>query len=216
MITAAVEVLSRLVSSIGEHGPELLETGVNLLIAIATGLVQAIPQLLAMIPQIIVALINAFKNADWASIGSNIVSGVWNGITGLWGDLVGKVQEAVNNLWNSAKRALGISSPSKKFKYIGEMSVEGTEQGFEENEQEMTRIVHDVYAGIGDTAEEAMRPIMAGGFAADAMERNVSVNLSATGSVDGTYIVVPVTLDGREIARATAWSMGQQLAWEEI
>jgi hypothetical protein len=57
---------------------------------------------------------------------------------------------------------------------------------------------------------------MAGGFAADAMERNVSVNLSATGSVDGTYIVVPVTLDGREIARATAWSMGQQLAWEEI
>ena len=216
MITAAVEVLSRIVSSIGEHGPELLTTGVNLLIAIATGLVQAIPQLLAMIPQIIVALINAFKDADWASIGSNIVSGVWNGITGLWGDLVGKVQEAVNNLWNSAKRALGISSPSKKFKYIGEMSVEGTEQGFEENEQEMTRIVHDVYAGIGDTAEEAMRPIMAGGFAADAMERNVSVNLSATGSVDGTYIVVPVTLDGREIARATAWSMGQQLAWEEI
>ena len=29
-------------------------------------------------------------------------------------------------------------------------------------------------------------------------------------------IVVPLTLNGREIARATAWSMGEQLAWEEI
>ena len=172
--------------------------------------------MLAMIPQIITALMNAFFNADWPSIGQNIVSGVWNGIVSLWDGLVAKVSEAVSNLWKSAKNALGISSPSKKFKYIGEMSVEGTMEGFEENEQEMTRVVHDVYAGIGDTAEAALRPVMAGNVSAEAMERNISVNMSATGSVDGTYIVVPVNLDGREIARATAWSMGQQLAWEEI
>lgn len=34
---------------------------------------------------------------------------------------------------------------------------------------------------------------------------------------DDYYIrVVPLTLDGREIARATAWQMGEQLAWEEM
>ena len=140
------------------------------------------------------------------------MTGIWNGITGLWSDLVDKLTEGVTNLWKSAKNALGISSPSKKFKYIGEMSVEGTEEGFEDREAEMTRVVHDVYTGLSDTAEDAMQPITT----SENLERNVSYNLSATGNVDGTYIVVPLTLDGREIARATAWSMGQQLAWEEM
>jgi hypothetical protein len=46
------------------------------------------------------------------------------------------------------------------------------------------------------------------------IESAVSYNLSATGGQ--TQIVVPLFLDEREIARATAWSMGQQLAWEEM
>ena len=215
MISAAADVLLQLVQSIGEHGPELLETGINLLIQLALGLVQAIPKLLAMLPEIITAIINTFANADWKSIGLNIVQGVWNGIVSLWDGLVSEFSAAVSRLWQSAKNALGISSPSKKFKYIGEMSVKGTEEGFEENEAEMTRVVRDVYAGIGDTAEEALQPVMTGSMTED-IERNVSVNMSATGSVDGTYIVVPLSIDGREIARATAWTMGQQLAWEEI
>ena len=216
MIESMVAVLGRLVESIGEHGPELVTAGINLLISLGTGLVNAIPQLLGMIPSIITSLINAFINTDWSSIGTNIVSGIWNGITGLWDTLTSKVSEAVTNLWNAAKSALGISSPSKKFKYIGEMSVEGTTEGFEENEAEMTRVVKDVYSGLGETAEESMRPVFSGGLTSESMERNISVNMSATGSTNGTYIVVPVTLDGREIARATAWSMGEQLAWEEM
>ena len=31
----------------------------------------------------------------------------------------------------------------------------------------------------------------------------------------GAQITVPVSIDGREVARATAWYMGEQLAWEE-
>ncbi|HIZ41631.1 MAG TPA: hypothetical protein H9811_03595 [Candidatus Gemmiger excrementigallinarum] len=31
----------------------------------------------------------------------------------------------------------------------------------------------------------------------------------------GAFIEVPVSIDGREVARATAWYMGEQLAWEE-
>jgi hypothetical protein len=53
-------------------------------------------------------------------------------------------------------------------------------------------------------------------MSAGSFERDISYNLSATGSMADMTIVVPLSLDGREIARATAWSMGQQLAWEEI
>ena len=215
LIPAIVQIITQIQTSLIEHLPELIEAGLQLIVALGVGLVRAIPDLLAMTPQIISSLINAFTSADWSSIGSNIVSGIWNGITGLWGDLTSKVSGAVTNLWNSAKGALGISSPSKKFKYIGEMSVEGTMEGFEENEAEMTRVVRDVYSGIGDTAEATLQPEMSGSIAQD-VERNVSVNMTATGTTDGTYIVVPVNLDGREIARATAWKMGEQMAWEEL
>ena len=77
--------------------------GINLLVALANGLIRAIPTLLAMIPQIITALINAFTNTDWSSIGHNIVSGIWGGIVGMWSDLTTKVSQAVENLWKSAK-----------------------------------------------------------------------------------------------------------------
>ena len=40
--------------------------------------------------------------------------------------------------------------------------------------------------------------------------------MTASGRMADMTIVVPLTLDGREIARATAWSMGEQLAWEEL
>lgn len=215
VIGAVATILRALLNAIADHFPEIIEAGVSLIGQLIVGLATSLPTLVAYAGELVLRLFNAFLDADWSSIGHNIVSGIWNGISGLWGDLVDSVSNGVTNLWNSAKNALGIASPSKKFKYIGEMSVEGTKEGFEENEQEMTRVVHDVYAGIGDTAEAALRPVMSGSMAAD-MEQNVSVNLSATGSVDGTYIVVPLSLDGREIARATAWSMGQQLAWEEL
>lgn len=36
-----------------------------------------------------------------------------------------------------------------------------------------------------------------------------------TAKPGGAVIEVPVSIDGREVARATAWYMGEQLAWEE-
>ena len=169
---------------------------------------QNLPAAIPFAGELVLRLFNALMNADWASIGHNIVTGIQNGIAGLWQSLVSQVQEAVTNLWQSAKNALGIASPSKKFKYIGEMSVEGMEEGFEEGETDLNRTVSHVYAGMLGAAGGPAVP-SAGG-----VESAISYNLSATGGQ--TTIVVPLFLDGREIARATAWNMGQQLAWEEI
>lgn len=61
-------------------------------------------------------------------IGSNIVSGIWQGISNGWGWLVGQVQSLANSLFQGAKDALGIHSPSRKFKWIGQMCVEGMDE----------------------------------------------------------------------------------------
>lgn len=45
---------------------------------------------------------------------------------------------------------------------------------------------------------------------------DVGKTFSATLQTSGQTINVPVYLNGREIARASAWNMGEQLAWEEL
>ena len=215
-MAAVLTIIRALLNAIVNHLPQILAAGVSILMQLIAGLGQAIPTLLAYAGELILRLFNAFINADWPSIGHNIVEGIKNGIAGLWDSLVSSVQEAVNNLWQSAKAALGIASPSKKFKYIGEMSVEGTKEGFEDEQASLTRTVNDIYTGLGATAESALQPVNMPAMSAASFERDVSFNLSASGRMADMMIIVPLTLDGREIARATAWSMGQQLAWEEI
>lgn len=48
-------------------------------------------------------------------IGSNIVTGIWKGISSGWNWLVDKVKSLADSLFQGAKDALGIESPSKVF-----------------------------------------------------------------------------------------------------
>lgn len=48
-------------------------------------------------------------------IGSNIVTGIWDGISSGWNWLVDKVKGIADSLFKGAKDALGINSPSKVF-----------------------------------------------------------------------------------------------------
>ena len=210
IMAAVLIVIRTLLNAIVQHLPEILEAGVSILSQLIAGIAQALPTLFAMAAEIVLGLFDAFWNADWGSIGQNIVTGIQNGIAGLWESLVSQVQEAVSRLWNSAKSALGIASPSKKFKYIGEMSVEGMEEGFEEGEKDLEQTVHHVYDSMLGAAGGSS------GASRGDVEQAVSYSLTATGRSPDMTIVVPLTLDGREIARATAWSMGEQLAWEEM
>ena len=153
----------------------------------------------------------ALFNLDWASIGANIVRGIWNGISGLWNSLVQSVQEAVTRLWESAKRALGIASPSKKFKYIGEMSVEGVEEGFDDNLPLLNRKVYTQFEDVGKAASAGLSiPSM--------KEASRSFDINVAGRFTGQPIQVTVIseIDGKEAARSMAWAMGEQLAWEEL
>ncbi len=90
---------------------------------------------------------NAFKYADdlikslaqdglgatIKKIGSDIVDGLWNGIKASWSAFLGKFKALVDLLPASVKKALGIASPSKEFRFIGRMIGEGTLQGVNDN-----------------------------------------------------------------------------------
>lgn len=50
------------------------------------------------------------------SVGGNIVDGIWNGIKAGWEWLTSSVSNLAGNLLKAAKNALGIKSPSRKFR----------------------------------------------------------------------------------------------------
>jgi TP901 family phage tail tape measure protein len=74
------------------------------------------------------AVVNGVRSlpSKMAEIGSNIVSGIWNGISSGWDWLTGKVKSLAKSLLDGAKDALGIHSPSRLFRdLVGKMIPKG-------------------------------------------------------------------------------------------
>lgn len=157
------------------------------------------------------SLIDWFESIPekFKQIGKNIVDGIWNGIKNGWDWLVNSVKDLAGKLLNGVKDFLGIHSPSKKFAYLGKMSGLGMEQGIDESFDDVNALMKDKSAKLIESAQLDITGTVPN--AAD-LAQNVGLNF-ASQSGDKT-INVPVYLNGREIARATAWDMGEQLAWE--
>jgi phage-related protein len=71
--------------------------------------------------------------AQMGTIGSQIVQGLIGGMGNLASELAGKVAGAVDGV----KNLLGIKSPSRLFKYFGNMMADGMTIGFDDNIEEL-------------------------------------------------------------------------------
>ena len=96
-------------------------------------------------------MIEALSNI--ASVGSHIIEGIWNGLSAGWDWLVGKVRSIASSLLSAAKSALGISSPSKEFAWIGEMVTEGLGEGLEQ-----TKPIEDAMDDMIDLTTGTLTP----------------------------------------------------------
>ena len=80
-----------------------------------------------------------------SEIGSNIISGMWNGISGGWSWLKDKVSGLASSLYESAKEALGIHSPSKVFAdEVGKWIPAGIAVGIDKNAKTALNSVKDL------------------------------------------------------------------------
>ena len=206
LIHGAGELIRTFWKAIIDNLPQILEAGGRLLKALLNGILQYVAEVATTAMELANELITTLKNTDWLSVGKNIIDGMTEGFMKFWNNLSDQVVSAMQNLWDSVRSFFGISSPSKKFEWIGEMNVEGMEKGFEDQQASLIRTVHNVFDTVPDAAMDAVT--------SSDIERNISYKLS--GSTGGQQITVPLYLDGREIARASAWAMGEQLAWEEM
>ena len=150
----------------------MLNAAVTLIVAIGKGLIQALPQLLAKVPEIISNLVKAFGQflKPVMDIGKNIIDGIKKGISNAWNNLVKWFKGLFGDLIGIAKKILGIASPSKVFKKIGGFTAEGFGAGFE-----------DEFAHIKDDMEDALN------FDDASVGINASIRKVGAGAAGGAF-----------------------------
>ena len=92
-------------------------------------------------------LVNAVSGVvdKMKNIGSSIVEGIWSGISSGWSWLTNKVSNLAGNLFESAKKALGINSPSKVFAdEVGKWIPAGIAVGIDKNAKTALNSVKDL------------------------------------------------------------------------
>lgn len=212
MIPKIVSMVTKIAQLITEPNTlsKLVVASVQIMAELAVGMVQAIPQLLKAVPQIISSLVQAFGQAapQILDIGKYLVSGIWEGISGSISWIYGKIKGWVSSVLSYIKKLFGIHSPSTVMRdQVGKYLAMGLGEGITNNSGYAKSAMKGL---MGDVMGETYNP----SIIANVTGRMASNKSSSASSSSPINITIPVTLDGREIARVTAPYMGEQLSWQ--
>lgn len=188
----AVELVGKILMAFIKAIPQLLVAGVRLIDALVNGMGSAMGKAVSAsigyakrIPQAIKAGLGSL-----VGVGANFIAGLWNGIKAKFDGVIAKVKAMISKLPKAVKKVLGIASPSKVMYKLGEFTGEGFANGIEA----MNRQVETASTNLVTIPRRS-----AMGFGTD---------LAYEYGYMGDYsIEVPLYLNGREIARATASDM---------
>ena len=163
-------------------------------------------------------IINTVKSlpSEMASIGKNIVQGVWNGIVSMGSWLTDKVKGFFNGIVDGVKGVLGIHSPSRVFAEVGVWSAEGYGNGFEDKFLDVEKDINSEFnsfvnsinlTALVDVTSNVMGASVANGT-------NINNNYTTVNSLSPVpssgdeqreiTINVPVQIDGKNVAEVTA------------
>lgn len=90
------------------------------------------------------SMIDAFLNMDWLQLGQQIVQGLIDGIKGLASGAVDAILGVGDGIVAGLKNVLGIHSPSRVFKDIGENLMQGLSIGMKDSSGEVMETVDDI------------------------------------------------------------------------
>jgi phage-related protein len=132
IVLAMANMFVKIVSTIGKNLPTMLAKGGELIGKIVAGIIKAIPTIVSSMPKVIKAVTTAFTSVDWATMGKNIIQGIINGITAAAGQIGKAMTDVAKSALESAKKALGIHSPSRVMaKEVGQYIPEGIAMGID-------------------------------------------------------------------------------------
>lgn len=92
------------------------------------------------------------------SIGTDIIQGMVNGVTGAAGKLIDSVKGAVDDAIGTAKNLLGIKSPSRVFRKIGQYTMQGAALGVDDDANLLLQSTDNAMRGMISTAQDIAVP----------------------------------------------------------
>lgn len=105
------------------------------------------------------SIISIWKNVDWAGVGLAIVRGIQAGVAASSGGLIKQMTSLALSALAAAKSALGIRSPSKRFREIGEFMIEGLIQGLNAGTSDVTNALTSIF-GDDEDLNPVIRPVL--------------------------------------------------------
>lgn len=210
ILSSGEELIWALVDGALELSPELLDTAFSLVASLISGLGRSLPQIAAKAGELAGEIIDAFFRINWLQVGKDVIWGIIQGLGSLGGALWDAAARIGENVLNSIRGVFDSHSPSKKARALAATIPQGIVAEFDEDksvERASDRLGQKVLNPLFQDVEYSLP---------DGASMAKDLAYSFAGSVSGgAQIIVPLSIDGREIARASAWYMGEQLSWEE-
>ena len=202
LISKAFDIVVKLVGGLIKNAPQILSAGLKLILALLQGITSGFGTLLGKVGALAGKIPQAIKSGlgSLVSVGINFIAGLWNGIKSKFDSVVAKVKQLASQLPDAVKKVLGIASPSKVMRRLGMYTGEGFALGIEKSYRQVAGAMNGLYS---------LQP-------AGALGGTMSLSDAYSYNVSARYeVVVPVQLNGREIARATAGDMQTALNQRE-
>lgn len=155
IMTAAMSALLGIVDKI--TSPEsitlLIQAAMQLMLALARGLIAAIPQLIDAVPGIITNLVESFYAMlpEIIGVGIEIVIALASGLVSNAGHIVAAVPRLVETI------VRGFLANVKSYWYIGKSVVDGVRQGIVEQWQRLKSDVSGLFTGLVDWIKKLLK-----------------------------------------------------------
>lgn len=213
LINAVPVITTNLIATLTK--PEFLQglmrTGVTFVASMISGIASMIGALVNSAAKIISACAGVLSPSSLVSIGTNLIKGLWQGISNVTGWITDKIKGFGKSVIDSIKNIFGIHSPSKEFAWIGKMNVMGLAEGITKNKDMVTQAVNDM-------SNEAMNAMA--GFD-PSMSANLNSNITTSQSASAgnyqtpTNVVmnitnnVPDSLTSKQVSSDIAYAVSQ-------
>lgn len=159
-INAGAQFLSGLMGQLGQLPGQIISFFDAIITNVLTWVSQMGQQAANAATQFANNLINGLASipGQVASIGSNIIQGMVNGVMSAAGRLIDSVKGAVDDAINAAKNLLGIHSPSRVFRKIGQYTMQGAALGVDDDADVLLRSTDNAMRGMISTAQDIAMP----------------------------------------------------------
>lgn len=146
IVEKAVTLVVNFLGAIGDNLGRVIQAGVDLMLSAINGVADALRN-------------NGKEVADAGfNLASGLIEGIVNGVKQLISRAVGAAAQIAKDMFDAAKRTLGINSPSKAFMWIMEMTIDGIVVAGDKYGHRATNAA----AAIGDNMIDAMGESLSG------------------------------------------------------